>query len=86
VHPAGQLLPSEGVYAGYIVVGGSLEEVCFGGLRRPAALSIGRAKTFVTEHPLLLEAHLLEDAVENLYGKWVSLEFLAWLRSQRRFA
>lgn len=85
VHPAGQILPSEGVYAGYIVVGGSFEEVCFGGVRRPAALSIGRAKTFVTEHPLLLEAHLLEDNVENLYSKWVSLEFMDWLRSQRRF-
>ena len=86
VHPAQQMLPGEGVYAGYLVVGGTFEEVCFGGLRRPAALSIGRAKTFVTEHPLLLEAHLLEDNVENLYGKWVGLEFMDWIRSQRRFA
>lgn len=86
IHPAQQILPSEGVYAGYLVVGGSFEEVCFGGLRRPAAVSIGRAKTFVTEHPLLLEAHLLEDNVENLYGRWVALEFMEWIRSQRRFA
>lgn len=86
VHPAGQIVPSEGVYAGYLVVGGSLEEVCFGGVRRPAALSIGRAKTFITDHPLLLEAHLLEDDVETLYGKWVSMEFMEWIRSQRRFA
>lgn len=86
VHPGGQILPSEGVYAGYVTVGDTLDEVCFGGVRRPAALSIGRAKTFVTDHPLLLEAHLLEDNVENLYGKWAGLEFMDWLRSQRRFA
>ena len=86
LHPVGQILPSEGVYAGYVVVGRAFDEVCFGGLRRPAALSIGRAKTFVTEHPLLLEAHLLEDDVESLYGKWASLEFMGWIRSQRRFA
>ena len=86
VHPSDQILPSEGVYAGYMVVGDSFEDVSFGGVRRPAALSIGRAKTFVTDHPLLLEAHLLEERVETLYGKWVALDFMEWLRSQRRFA
>ena len=86
IHPAGQILPSEGVYAGYVIVGDSLDEVCFGGLRRPAALSIGRAKTFVTDHPLLLEAHILENNVESLYGKWAALEFMRWIRSQQRFA
>ena len=85
VHPAGQTLPSEGVYAGYVIVGASMDDVCFGGVRRPAAVSIGRAKTFVSNHPLLLEAHLLEESVEDLYGKWVALEFMDWLRCQRRF-
>ena len=85
VHPVGQALPSEGVYAGYVIVGASLDEVCFGGVRRPAAVSIGRAKTFLSEHPLLLEAHLLEESVEDLYGKWIALEFMDWLRCQRRF-
>ena len=86
VHPVGQILPAEGVYAGYVVVGDSLDDICFGGVRHPAALSIGRAKTFVTDHPMLLEAHLLEDNVENLYGKWAAMEFMDWIRSQRRFA
>ena len=85
IEPVAQNLPSEGVYAGYVVVGESYDQVCFGGHRRPAALSIGRAKTFVTDHPLLLEAHLLEDNVENLYAKWLGLEFMDWIRSQRRF-
>ncbi len=86
IHPAGQILPSEGVYAGYVVIGDSMNEVCFGGVRHPAALSIGRAKTFVTDHPLLLEAHILENNVNTLYGKWAAMEFMGWIRSQQRFA
>jgi riboflavin kinase/FMN adenylyltransferase len=85
IDPIGQILPSEGVYAGYVVGGERLEEVVFGGLRRPAAISIGRAKTFSSEHPLLLEAHLLENKVENLKGKWLGIDFMRFLRHQQRF-
>ncbi|MHC5083834.1 MAG: riboflavin biosynthesis protein RibF, partial [Planctomycetota bacterium] len=83
--PVRQIIPSEGVYAGYAVVGDCFEEVVFGGLRRPAAISIGRAKTFVTDHPLLLEAHLLERDVEDLCGKWIGLDFMRHIRHQQRF-
>ncbi|MBP8605860.1 MAG: bifunctional riboflavin kinase/FAD synthetase [Phycisphaerae bacterium] len=85
IDPIKQVIPAEGVYAGYAVVGDSLEEVAFGGLRRPAAVSIGRAKTFVSDHPLLLEAHFLEDKVEDLKGKWLALDFMRFIRHQQRF-
>lgn len=85
IDAVGQVIPAEGVYAGYVVVGECLEEVVFGGLRRPAAISIGRAKTFVGDHPLLLEAHLLEDKVEDLRGKWLGLDFMRFIRHQQRF-
>ncbi len=85
IDPLGQIIPSEGVYAGYAVVGDSFEDVAFGGLRRPAAISIGRAKTFMSDHPLLLEAHLLENKVEDLSGKWLALDFMRFLRHQQRF-
>ena len=85
LEPLGQVLPAEGVYAGYAVVGDCLDEVIFGGLRRLAAFSIGRAKTFVSDHPLLLEAHLLEDNVEDLRGKWLGLDFMRFIRHQQRF-
>lgn len=81
----GQVIPAEGVYAGYAVIGDCLEEVVFGGIRHPAAISIGRAKTFVSDHPLLLEAHLLQENVENLSGKWLGLDLLRFIRHQRRF-
>lgn len=85
IEPIGQVIPAEGVYAGYVVVGDCLEDVVFGGLRRPAAISIGRAKTFLSDHPLLLEAHLLEDNVEDLRGKWLGLDFMRFIRHQQRF-
>ncbi len=83
--PESQIIPNEGVYAGYAVVGDCLADVVFGGLRRPAAISIGRAKTFKTDHPLLLEAHLLENKVEDLSGKWLGLDFMQFIRCQQRF-
>jgi len=85
IEPIGQTVPAEGVYAGYVVVGDRLDEVVFGGLRRPAAISIGRAKTFDAGHPLLLEAHLLENKVESLAAKWLGLDFMRFLRHQQRF-
>ena len=74
-----------GIIISLTVVGDCLEEVVFGGLRRPAAISIGRAKTFVSDHPLLLEAHLLEDKTEDLRGKWLGLDFMRFIRHQQRF-
>lgn len=85
IDPLGQIIPSEGVYAGYVVVGDSPDEVAFGGLRRAAAISVGRVKTFETDHPLLLEAHLLERDVEDLRGKWLGLDYMRFLRHQQRF-
>ena len=85
IEAEGQIIPCEGVYAGYVVVGDSFDEVLFGGLRRPAAISIGRAKTFVSDHPLLLEAHLLENKVEDLSRKWLGLDFMRFIRHQQRF-
>ncbi len=85
IESMGQVIPAEGVYAGYVVVGDCFEDVVFGGLRRPAAISIGRAKTFVSDHPLLLEAHLLENDVEDLRNKWLGLDFMRFVRHQQRF-
>jgi riboflavin kinase/FMN adenylyltransferase len=85
IESTAQVIPAEGVYAGYVVVGDCLEDVAFGGLRRLAAISIGRAKTFLSDHPLLLEAHLLEDNVEDLRGKWLGFDFMRFVRHQQRF-
>lgn len=85
IGPVDQLIPAEGVYAGFVAVAGNSPDVVASTQKRPAVFSIGRAKTFITDHPLLLEAHILEPDVEDLYGKWLAMEFVKKIRSQRRF-
>lgn len=85
LNPTDQIIPAEGVYAGYVLVADSYEQTCRLPARRPAAFSIGRAKTFVTENPLLLEAHLLEPNVEDLSQKYLAMDFVEWIRNQQRF-
>jgi riboflavin kinase/FMN adenylyltransferase len=76
--PAAIAMPGDGVYAGWYLG--------VDGVRRPAALSIGRRPTFYEDADLsLLEAHLI-DFSGDLYGQAARVEFVARLRSQERFA
>jgi riboflavin kinase / FMN adenylyltransferase len=85
IEPLEQVIPAEGVYAGFVEVGESADAVCVSRNRLPAAISIGRAKTFVGEHPLLLEAHILSGSFGDLYGKWLGIDFISRIRPQHRF-
>lgn len=69
-----QLIPAEGVYAGRA-------EVCGGSY--DAAISIGTTPTF-GDNSLQVETFLLDCSAE-LYGQPMKLEFLRFLRGQRRF-
>lgn len=70
--------PADGVYAGWFT---DEREV-----RRPCAVNIGRRPTFYqhAEHSIL-EAHVL-DFDGDLYGQKVEVEFVDFLRSERRFS
>ena len=71
-------VPADGVYAGWYQRPD--------GVRRPAALSLGRRPTFYEEADLsLLEAYIL-DFDGDLYGEAARVEFVAHLRDQTRFA
>lgn len=71
----GQMVPGAGVYAGRCRVDGTLFA---------AAVSIGTNPTFDGES-LRVEAHLLEfDG--DLYGRVLDLEFIHFLRAQRKFS
>jgi riboflavin kinase/FMN adenylyltransferase len=75
--PAAVALPADGVFAGWYMRPD--------GLRRPAALSLGRRPTFYQQAELsLLEAYLL-DFEGDLYGEPARVEFVAHLRGQTRF-
>jgi riboflavin kinase/FMN adenylyltransferase len=85
IEPLKQVIPAEGVYAGFVEVGDSCGKVSKGTEKLPAVFSIGRAKTFIKDHPLLIEAHILQENVGELYGKWLSLDFIGKIRNQQRF-
>ena len=70
--------PADGVYAGWFTD--------TDGTRHGCAINIGRRPTFFehAEHSIL-EAHLL-DFDGDLYGHEVQVEFLRFLRSERRFS
>jgi riboflavin kinase / FMN adenylyltransferase len=70
-----QVIPMEGVYAGRCWV----ENIAYS-----AAISVGRPLTFETAE-FQIEAHLIGFS-GDLYGQTLHLEFLDWLRDQRKYA
>jgi riboflavin kinase/FMN adenylyltransferase len=72
-----ELLPQEGVYAGLLFADGA---------SLPAVVSVGRRETFFADAnaPLLVEAHLLDISIE-LYGRGVEVQFVQYIRPQKRF-
>jgi len=85
IESAEQIIPAEGVYAGRVAVGAACDSVASALDMTPAAISIGRAKTFVQDHALLIEAHLLTANVPDLTGRWLAMDFIARVRHQQRF-
>ncbi len=85
MEPAEQLIPAEGVYAGFVQIGDIAEQVCETHNKLPAALSIGRAQTLGSDNPLAIEAHILTDDVGDLHGRWLAMAFIQRIREQRKF-
>jgi riboflavin kinase/FMN adenylyltransferase len=83
--PPEQLVPAEGVYAGFVKIGDSEQNACAAKPIVPAALSIGRTQTLGADIPLLIEAHLLIDDVSELYDKWLAMDFIERIRNQQKF-
>ena len=69
-----QLLPADGAYAGWGVVG----DRCL-----PAALSVGTRPTF-GDFGRAVEAHLLGE-VGELYGQTMGAQFVQYIRRQEKF-
>jgi riboflavin kinase / FMN adenylyltransferase len=80
-----QIIPQEGVYAGWIRLGQTEDDVSQLNGRQPAAFSIGRVKTFGEEYPLLIEAHLLDPKTDIPAGKWMAIDFVERIRPQEKF-
>jgi len=69
-----QLIPADGVYSGRCTVDGQTYA---------AAVSIGTAPTF-GKNDRQIEAHLI-GFTGDLYGRTLELNFVDWLRCQRKF-
>jgi len=85
LQPLNQIIPAEGVYAGFVQIGDSEKDVCPTKQRIPAALSIGRAQTLGSGKPLAIEAHILTDGLGDLHDKWLAMDFVKHLRNQKKF-
>ncbi len=80
-----QVIPAEGVYAGYVELADSREALLEQTDRAPAVFSIGEARTFGEQHPLLIEAHLLDAKLPDMTGRWMAMDFVHHLRHQHKF-
>jgi riboflavin kinase/FMN adenylyltransferase len=76
VKPETELLPKNGVYAGWGEIAG--------GKRWSAAINVGTNPTFVSGQTVSVEAHLL-DCDEDLYGQRLRVGFRHRLRDEERF-
>ena len=74
--PPGKACPADGVYAGYLSAGPD---------RWPAAISVGTNPTFDAVRRRV-EAYALDETTLKLYGERVTVDFVAHVRTQRRFA
>jgi riboflavin kinase/FMN adenylyltransferase len=81
-----QVIPAEGVYAGFVEIADDPETLPSKSERLPAAFSIGQVRTFEETHPLLIEAHVLDRTLGDAAGKWMVMEFVRHLRHQHKFA
>ncbi len=81
-----QLLPAEGVYAGYVQLADDPKQLCRLVGAVPAVFSLGQARTFGDEHPLLIEAHVLAENGDRIKGRSMAMDFVRRLRSQHKFA
>ncbi len=83
--PPRQIIPAEGVYAGFVRVADTRQQILSASRKIPAAFSIGRGLMYADDESLLIEAHLLMENVGRLYGKWLAMDFVRRIRSQKKF-
>ena len=80
-----QVIPAEGVYAGFVKTGEYLDDALTSKEEFPAVYSIGQARTYGDDFPLLIEAHLLIEDVGDIAGHFMTMDFIQRIRNQRKF-
>jgi len=80
-----QIIPAEGVYCGFVRLADTEKGLLSQSKNLPAAFSIGQARTYGDDHPLLIEAHVLDDFDDKGNNKWMMMEFVRFMRTQHKF-
>ncbi len=80
-----QVIPAEGVYAGFVKIGEVMDSALTSKEKIPAVYSIGQARTYGDDFPLLIEAHLLIEHVDDLVGQYMAMDFVQHIRNQHKF-
>ncbi len=80
-----QVIPAENVYAGFVRIGDTIENVLSCNEVIPAVYSIGQARTYREDYPLLIEAHLLKENIGTISGKYMAMDFVQQIRNQHKF-
>ncbi|MBN2588557.1 MAG: bifunctional riboflavin kinase/FAD synthetase [Sedimentisphaerales bacterium] len=80
-----QVIPAEGVYAGFVYLGETSDDALNSEKRYPAVYSLGQARTYGDEFPLLIEAHLFDENVPDTAGKYMAMDFISHIRNQHKF-
>lgn len=79
-----QLVPADGVYAGWLVRG-EIAHGFDGDVALPAAISIGTNPTFGDVVERRIEAYVIDRADLDLYGEYVAFDFLSRIRGTEKF-
>lgn len=69
------ILPKSGVYAGFLLVNNQ---------KYKAMINLGHNPTFNYKTDMSLEVYIL-DFNEEIYGKYVTVEFITFIRDEKRF-
>jgi len=80
-----QIIPQDGVYAGFVQLGPSENDVCRQNNLLNAVFSVGQAITFGDRKELLIEAHVLDTVPDDKAGPWMAMDFVKHIRHQQRF-
>ena len=70
------MMPADGVYAGWLITPE--------GTRYPAAISVGTNPTVEGERDRVVEAHCIVPP-GDLYGQIVVIEFVDYIRDEKKF-
>jgi len=76
IEDADKLIPRMGVYAVNVVVKGQ---------RYKGMLNIGTNPTTDSDHKIKIEVNIF-DFNEDIYGEFIKLEFVKWIRNEEKFA